>query len=288
MAAFDRRSQDIGNLVALDHVNLTVPDQQTASLFHIVGMGHTRDPYLTVGLENMWVNIGREQFHLPTRESAQVLRGRIGLVTPDVAALEERLAAIAGRLDGTQFAFEREGRNLDVTCPWGNRIRCHPADGERMGGARLGLEYLIFNVPPGAAEGVARFYAEVIGARADVVERRGAPAARVRAGLHQALLFREDPNETRPYDNHHIAVYIADFSGPHRKLAEMGLITEESNEFQYRFTDIVDPGTGEPLYQLEHEVRSMGHPMWGRELVNRDPSQSLQGYRRGADALLVG
>lgn len=288
MAAFDRRSQDIGNLVALDHVNLTVPDQQTASLFHIVGMGHTRDPYLTVGLENMWVNIGREQFHLPTRESAQVLRGRIGLVTPDVAALEERLAAIAGRLDGTQFAFEREGRNLDVTCPWGNRIRCHPADGERMGGARLGLEYLIFNVPPGAAEGVARFYAEVIGARADVVERRGAPAARVRAGLHQALLFREDPNETRPYDNHHIAVYIADFSGPHRKLAEMGLITEESNEFQYRFTDIVDPSTGETLYQLEHEVRSMGHPMWGRELVNRDPSQSLQGYRRGADALLVG
>ena len=288
MAAFDRRSQDIGNLVALDHVNLTVPDQQTASLFHIVGMGHTRDPYLTVGLENMWVNIGREQFHLPTRESAQVLRGRIGLVTPDVAALEERLAAIAGRLDGTQFAFEREGRNLDVTCPWGNRIRCHPADGERMGGARLGLEYLIFNVPPGAAEGVARFYAEVIGAKADVVERRGAPAARVQAGLHQALLFREDPNETRPYDNHHIAVYIADFSSPHCKLAERGLITEESNEFQYRFTNIVDPSTGETLYQLEHEVRSMGHPMWGRELVNRDPSQSLQGYRRGADALLVG
>lgn len=288
MAAFDRRSQDIGNLAALDHVNLTVPDQQTASLFHIVGMGNTRDPYLTVGLDNMWVNIGRHQFHLPTRESAQVLRGRIGLVTPDVAALEERLAAIAGRLDGTQFAFEREGRNLDVTCPWGNRIRCHPADGERMGGARLGLEYLIFNVPPGAAEGVARFYAEVIGAKADVVERRGAPAARVQAGLHQALLFREDPNETRPYDNHHIAVYIADFSGPHRKLAERGLITEESNEFQYRFTDIVDPGTGETLYQLEHEVRSLGHPMWGREPVNRDPSQSLQGYRRGADALLVG
>lgn len=288
MAAFDRRSQDIGNLVALDHVNLTVPDQQMASLFHIVGMGHTRDPYLTVGLENMWANIGREQFHLPTRESAQVLRGRIGLVTPDVAPLEERLAAIAGRLEGTQFAFEREGRNLDVTCPWGNRIRCHPADGERMGGARLGLEYLIFNVPPGAAEGVARFYAEVIGAKADVVERRGAPAARVRAGLHQALLFREDPDETRPYDNHHIAVYIADFSGPHRKLAEKGLITEESNEFQYRFTDIVHPGAGETLYQLEHEVRSMGHPMRGRELVNRDPSQSLQGYRRGADALLVG
>ncbi len=288
MTEYDRRSQDVGNLVALDHVNLAVPDQQTATLFHVVGMGHTRDPYLTVGLENMWVNMGREQFHLPTRESAQTVRGRIGLVTPDVALLEERLGAIAGRLEGTQFAFERDGRNLDVTCPWGNRIRCHPADGGRMGGARLGIEYLILNVPQGAAEGIARFYAEVIGAKADVVERRGAPAARVQAGRHQALLFRENAAETRPYDNHHIAVYVADFSGPHRALSAMGLITEESNEHQYRFTNITHPGTGETLYELEHETRSLGHPMHGRELVNRDPSQSLQGYRRGADALLVG
>ena len=288
MTEYDRESQDVGNLVALDHVNLTVPDQQTAALFHIVGMGHTRDPYLTVGLDNMWVNIGRQQFHLPTRESAQTIRGRIGVVTPDVALLEERLGAVARRLDGTQFAFEREGRNLNVTCPWGNRIRCHPADGARMGGARIGLEYLILNVPQGAAAGVARFYAEVIGAKADVVERRGAPAARIQAGRHQALLFRESAGETRPYDNHHIAVYIADFSGPHRALAAMGLITEESNEHQYRFTNIAHPDTGETLYELEHEVRSMGHPMFGRELVNRDPSQSLQGYRRGADALLVG
>lgn len=288
MTEYDRKSQDVGNLVALDHVNLTVPDQQTAALFHIVGMGHTRDPYLTVGLDNMWVNMGREQFHLPTRESAQTIRGRIGLVTPDVTLLEERLGAVAHRLEGTQFAFEREGRNLNVTCPWGNRIRCHPADGERMGGARIGLEYLILDVPQGAAEGIARFYAEVIGAKADVVGQRGVPAARVQAGRHQTLLFRESADEMRPYDNHHIAVYIADFSGPHRALGAMGLVTEESNEHQYRFANIAHPGTGETLYELEHEVRSMGHPMFGRELVNRDPSQSLQGYRRGADALLVG
>ena len=75
MTDYDRTTQDFGNIVSLDHVNLTVPDQQMSTLFHIVGMGHTRDPYMTVGLENMWVNIGREQFHLPTRDSAQVLRG---------------------------------------------------------------------------------------------------------------------------------------------------------------------------------------------------------------------
>ena len=288
MTDYDRTTQDFGNIVSLDHINLTVPDQQMSTLFHIVGMGHTRDPYMTVGLENMWVNIGREQFHLPTRDSAQVLRGRIGLVTPDVDGLEERLDGMAPRFEGTQFAVEREGHNLDVTCPWGNRIRCHPADGERMGGANIGLEYLIFNVPAGTAPGIARFYGQVMGATADVVERRGAPTARVQAGRHQAMLFREDPDETRPYDNHHIAVYIADFSGPHKALQEMDLVTEESNASQYRFVNITDPETGETLYELEHEVRSMAHPMYARELVNRNPVQSLQIYRRGADALMVG
>ncbi len=288
MTDYDRTDQDFGNIVSLDHINLTVPDQQMSTLFHIVGMGHTRDPYMTVGLENMWVNIGREQFHLPTRDSAQVLRGRIGLIAPDVDELEERLDRIAPRLEGTQFAVEREGGNLDVTCPWGNRIRCHPADGERMGGANIGLEYLIFNVPAGTAPGIARFYGQVMGATADVVERRGSPTARVQAGRHQAMLFREDPDEARPYDNHHIAVYIADFSGPHKALQEMDLITEESNASQYRFVNITDPETGETLYELEHEVRSMVHPMYGRELVNRNPVQSLQVYRRGADALMVG
>ncbi|MEK6838463.1 MAG: hypothetical protein AABY08_01830, partial [Candidatus Thermoplasmatota archaeon] len=44
-----------------------------------------------------------------------------------------------------------------------------------------------------------------------------------------------------PYDGHHVQIYIANFSGPHRWLKEHGLITEESNWYQYRFQDIVDP-----------------------------------------------
>ncbi len=287
MGSFDRSTQDVGNVVSLDHVNLTITDQQVSTLFYIVGMGFTRDPYMTVGLQNMWINIGRQQFHLPTRDTAQELRGRIGLVVPDVDQLEASLESVAEGLAGTQFSFERVGANLDVVGPWGNLFRCHPAS-ERLGGARLGLEYLIFNTPPGSAAGIARFYSQVMGAEAGVVERRGAPAARVLAGKHQAMIFREDPDETRAYDNHHIAVYLADFSGPHRTLQEMGLVSEESNDSQYRFVDIVDPDTGEKLYELEHEVRSMVHPMYGRELVNRDSGQSLQSYRRGSDALAVG
>src|SRR5690349_23482162 len=48
-----------------------------------------------------------------------------------------------------------------------------------------------------------------------------------------------------PYDGHHIAVYIADFSGPHDWLVQRSLVTEESNPYQYRFQVIVDPAGGD-------------------------------------------
>jgi len=55
---FDRTLEDIGNIVHLEHVNVRVPCQQTATQFYVVALGLTRDPYLMVGLENMWINVG--------------------------------------------------------------------------------------------------------------------------------------------------------------------------------------------------------------------------------------
>src|SRR5919198_638966 len=86
---FDRGSQDVGNILALEHVNVRIPDQGVATLFYVVGLGLTRDPYLMVGVDNMWVNAGQQQFHLPTARP-QVLRGCVGLVVPDPEALTAR------------------------------------------------------------------------------------------------------------------------------------------------------------------------------------------------------
>ena len=61
---FDRTAQNVGNIVLLEHVNFRVPDQQLATAFYVTGLGFTRDPYLMVGLDNMWINLGRSQFHL--------------------------------------------------------------------------------------------------------------------------------------------------------------------------------------------------------------------------------
>ena len=103
----------------------------------------------------------------------------------------------------------------------------------------------------------------------------GAPAtveagkACVTVGPGQVLVFREDQGHEAEYDGHHLAIYVADFSGPHCALAERGLVTREDNPYQYRFVDIVAPRGKKVLFSLEHEVRSLHHPLYRRPLVNR-------------------
>ena len=83
------------------------------------------------------------------------------------------------------------------------------------------------------------------------------------------------------FDGHHIQIYIADFSGPYEKLLTWGLITEESSQYQYRFEDIIDLNTGKTLFKLDHEMRSLTHPLFARPLVNRDPDQTNMTFGAG-------
>jgi catechol 2,3-dioxygenase-like lactoylglutathione lyase family enzyme len=281
-SSYDRGAEDVGNIVALEHVNVTVPDPQLATVFYVSGLGLTRDPYLMTGPRNMWVNVGRSQFHLPTNKP-QVLRGITGLVIPDRAALLKRLNKARKNLDNTAFDFHEDETFVEAVCPWGNRIRCHePAP--RFGGVSLGMPYVEFEVPPSTAEGIARFYTEIMGTRAQCSEDQMGRCARVNSGVGQHLLFRETDRPLPDYDGHHIAIYIADFSGPYQRLLKRGLIFEESNRWQYRFKEIVDPETNQPLFTIEHEVRSMTSPMFMRPLVNRNPDQNIMRYQPGHDA----
>lgn len=285
---YDRGREDTGNIVGLEHVNLRVPDQRLATLFYVAGLGLTRDPYLMTGVTNMWINAGRSQFHLPTGP-AQVLRGCVGLVTSDLEALVRRLEAVREPLAGTAFDFAVRSGVVEARCPWGNRIHCHAAapDGDSPGdlpdGGRmaLGMAYIAFDAPPGSADGIARFYEQALGAPARRGAWEGAPAARVPAGYGQELVFVEADSEPPDYDGHHFQIYVANFSGPHAWLDSRGLVSEESDRYQYRFHDIVDPEDGRPLYHVEHEVRSMTHPLFARPLVNRNPDQSNTAFAPG-------
>lgn len=272
--SFDRSREDVGNVQLLEHVNLTVPDQGVAAMFYVTGLGFTRDPYIDFGTLNMWVNLGDQQFHLPTN-TAQVLRGHIGVVVPSLEGLQKRLKFASRGLADTAFACTEADNHLVLTCPYGNQIRAYEPD--QFPRMDLGMPYVQLDVPPASAAGICRFYTTVLGCPA----RLENDTAIIAMGHNQELRFVETDAPLADYDGHHIAVYVADFSGPHTWLHERGLITEESDQHQYRFQAIVDPDSGATLYELEHEVRSLSHAMYRRPLVNRNPEINFFTFRKG-------
>ena len=278
---FDRSDEDIGNILNMEHINLTVPDQGMAALFYVSGLGLTRDPYIDFGTFNMWINCGEQQFHLPKRD-AQKFRGHIGVVVPNLEDLKSRFKFIEKPMKGTEHAWEEKDDHIQVTCPWGNDIRVYGPD--KFEGVGLGIPYAEVMVAPGSAEGITRFYTEVFDTPARTIDDNEGPRSEVMMGTHQWLTFRETDDAIPDYDGHHIAIYVANFSRPHGFLAEKELITEESDQHQYRFQAIVDPDSGETLVELEHEVRSVKHPMLKRNLLNRNPAQTFFNYREGRDA----
>jgi len=276
-------NEDVGNIVLLEHVNLQVPDQALATLFYMVGLGLTRDPYFNIGVRNMWANAGEQQFHLPVRP-AQVLHGHIGLVVPDLESLKERLASLEEALAKTKFSWSAQSDHVAVTCPWGNRFRCYAA-GPGFGDMALGIPYVEFFVERERAAAIARFYDQVLMAPAKVETSDNGTVARVQIGRNQSLLFRESDEPRSDYDGHHIAIYVANFSRPYDFLKQRELITEEVRNHQFRFKQLVDPENDRAVFLVEHEVRSMHHPMFHRAMVNRDPNESARRYRRGRDDL---
>jgi hypothetical protein len=277
-------SEDVGNIISLEHVNVTIPDQALSTAFYVVGMGFTRDPYMMVALNNMWINIGEQQFHLPTRDP-QVVPGHVGIVVPDLQALKNRLEAVKDTLAGTRFSYSAENGHVTVTSPWGNEYRCY-APHPRFGDVRLGVPYVEFWARRGTASGIARFYEGVLRAPASVQQDVQGASAQVRIGTNQWLVFRETDDAIPPFDGHHIAIYVASFSEPYAYLKARDLIMEEVMNHQFRFKIIIDPDSGEELHTLEHEVRSLYHPMFRRQLVNRNADQQIRGYLRGHDPLV--
>lgn len=281
---YDRAVQDIGNIVNLGHVNVCISDQHIATHYYVSGLGLTRDPFLNTGAGNMWINVGMSQFHLPMGKP-QIVRGVTGLVVPDRRALLDRLTRVRKALAGTKFDFRESNDCVETVCPWGNRIHIHAPDPAQFGRMALGMAYVRFDIRPGTASRIARFYREVLHAPADFGKNGAGAETRVQVGEKQYFYFRETDAPEQAYDGHHVQIYIADFSGPHRRLNELALITEESDDYQYRFNDLIDLDNREVLFTVEHETRSQTNPMYGRPLVNRNPAQSNIDYKPGHDSL---
>jgi hypothetical protein len=281
---YNRAAQDMGNIIGIGHVNVCITDQHLGTDYYVTGLGYTRDPYLNTTSRNMWINVGMSQFHLPMG-TPDVLRGTIGLVSPDRGALLERLTKIKKNLKDTKFEFRESNDCVETTCPWGNRIHVHTPDVERFGRIQLGMPYIRFDVRPGTADRIARFYREVMDAPSEVKKNGAGPEARVQVGEKQYFYFRETDTPEAVYDRHHVQIYLTNFSKPYRKLLDLGLITIEDNDYQYRFKDVIDLDTREVLFTVEHETRSQTNPMYGRPLINRNPAATNMDYKPGHDEM---
>lgn len=259
------RTPELGSLVSLDHVNLRVPDQRLATLFFIEGLGFTRDPYRMTGTYNMWINLGQQQFHLPTTEPTP-FPGVIGLVVPDLARIRERLERVAPMLAGTEFAWRESRGTLLVHDPWGRQLRLHAA-GSLPALMPLALAYVELWVPPRSVGAIGAFYQQMLNAP----QAGGSPAkARwVAVGPHQTLRFVERAG-FKPYShNNHIALYLTGYRAVYANLRKRRALMEKDRYEQFRFNRILNLKTGKEIISLEHEMRSLYHGDYTRALVNR-------------------
>ena len=205
-----RAAEDLGNFTALEHLNVEIPNQGLASDFYLLGMGFTRDPYLFPGTNNMWVNIGKSQIHMPSGD-ALVFRGHIGIVAPDRKELLNRLQGVKKNLADTKFSFKETNDYVLATCPWGNEFHVYEPDVERFGNINLGLPFVEFTVPEKTAKKIAKFYRKVMGANTCMEKNGHGKAAHIKCGLNQELIFRETDAPLPEFDGHHLQVYVEDF-----------------------------------------------------------------------------
>jgi hypothetical protein len=225
--------------------------------------------------------------HLPNRggKAPEVLRGTAGFVVPSLEEAKKRLEHAGNEMKRiapdvkTRFSWREKEGTIEATCPWGNRVRLH-APSPEFGRTELALAYVDFDVPQGTAEGIARFYNEIMRAPARFDKNRTS----VSIGRDQRLFFTETAAPQPEYDNHHIQIYIADFASPYHWLKERGLINMETDAEEWRFQWITDPRDGRKLFQIEHEVRSMKHRLFARPLVNRNHGVTNLNFVPGADA----
>ena len=262
---FDTR--ELGNFAHFEHVNLRVPDHYLATLFFIEGLGLTRDPMRMVSVRNMWVNVGKQQFHMPIGEAIP-FAGEIGLTVPSLEASLSSLKHVASMLKDTEFSLAEDSKTLLAVSPWGHRIRLHQA-GELSGALPQAIPYVAFWVPPGAADGIATFYNDVLGVPAYARKNGRLAKASVNVGVNQHFHFVEKRDLILPEHRNHVAVYLARYNEIYAELKRRRLLMEEDRNEQFRFAKIIDPRSGESLFSFEHEMRSLYHPDFLKPLVNR-------------------
>ncbi|MDC0190210.1 hypothetical protein OAJ77_03155 [Rhodospirillales bacterium] len=270
---FGLTSPEIGRMLHMDHVNFETPDHEMATIFYMNGLGFTRDPYRRADEQNLGVNVGRQQFHLPKRgEYTPPFYGIVGLVVPDIGGIKQRFEILndLGKFEGTPYDWLEEGNTVLMTSPFGYRLRLHSC-GTLEFTKPLGIAYVEVPAPLGKAARIGKFYEKIVGAPVQISAVGGTEAAIISAGPHQEIKFIE--RELDDYDTYsmHISYHVTHYNELRQRLNEHGSLMGLGGGEAYFFNKIFDPETGEILMTFQNEVRSVYHPDFMRPLINRWP-----------------
>ena len=260
---------EIGAVAQFEHVNYRVPEHGPAMLFFCEGLGFTRDPSRMVGTRNMWINAGRQQFHMP-RGEAKPFPGEVGVSVPDIKATHRNLKRISRELKGTEFSMKEVGNMLTLSSPWGHILRVHQA-GELSGRMPQAISYVNFWVPVGTAKPIAEFYEKMVFAPSKVSKRGRYAMATVTVGANQHFHFVEKPDFEPVEHPNHVAIYVTRYQEMYAQFKAKKLLMRPDVEEQFRFEKIANPRTGKVVFSYEHEVRSLYHPDYLKPLANRVP-----------------
>ena len=219
---YDRKAEDFGNVVGLEHVNVLIPDQQA------------RDAVLCERPRADARSLSDDQHeqHVDQRR-AQPVPPADGRAAGAARPSRDRGAGPGGaaRAGSRPCAKRSRARSFNVARAQfvrrGDLALGQPHPLPRAGGALRPdhARHALCRVRrrPGHAPTASR-------ASTAICWRAGGERCGGRARRHasrpgrrpQELVFRETAGRAAPYDGHHIQIYIADFSGPHRRLLAQG------------------------------------------------------------------
>ena len=265
---------EVGGIAHLEHINFEVADHDMVSIFFMAGLGFTRDPYTRSDEKNMAVNVGMQQYHLPRMgRPTPPMHGVVGLITPELNAVKERCDGLEkeGVFKGTPYAYEVKNDCHEVMSPFGVKMRLHPT-GSLPFPKVLGMPYVDLPVEPGKADGILKFYTQVMRATGAIEEIDGKKAASVVMGPYQWVRFIETEG-LDSYDNgtFHIAYYVSHYNEVLDTIEDADAIYNGGQNQIFFFNKIFDPDNGDEIFSLDNEVRSFYHEDFMRPLINRWP-----------------
>jgi hypothetical protein len=269
--------------------------------FQLLGCGMDPRKQPDAPIKTLWANCGASQFHLPFGDVAQRIPGHIGLIYDSLDGLKERLTHAGSCVKESQVGMENGREFVRLVDQYDNTFNCRQdtlslrrahdwkqplIDKEDERADCRGLSYVEFHCPVGTAERIALFYESVFDATTSVVTDRGTKIAVIAFGnvdeegrSDQSLSFRESTQPNPPYDGHHVAMYVGESAAEFERAflyAQTAKVVWVNPRFsdktidlegarkwkQFRFKDIVDMNTGEKIFELEHEMRSIEHESW--------------------------